>query len=452
MKKINILMLGTLSLVLLSGCDNNDSSTKVEDESQTSSVEETNPLEVALKAAQAEKVSIKGTVVHTYHYNNPSLSTKDVERDSSFTVSFQEDAWNFANLDSGSGKTRTYVTYFKDEYGFLSEEYLEADNTIGLAPVLTNGSKELFASKYENPFNLLSVDDFVKEGETYILSDKKAEMFVSHAFNEAFVNGKIIFTVSEGTFSSIIGSDFVSSDYLYAKEDAYGRDKGLSFEGEVLYASSIHHISTEKDKGNTNLETALAETEWGNFRIQNGTSATSMGFDVYFDGTNILATFNVGAKTPSEDDMYFTPGDDGLLDLYLYSEKTSSWVALEDSEFAGEIYLYPTTYEEMAPKMYEVSANVFSKSSYSNAYSSVSTGTKYIGKYFISTLYDHIGYSQELFRNSLVSFQLSNITTNSFDIAVKSSYSGSGYTVNSDAYFQVSDIGTCRIPYKVTLG
>ncbi len=450
MKKVNLLLLGALSFVALASCTNN--STENVSSNEESSKEEANPLEVALKAAKAEKIAIKGNVTHSYHYDNVALSTKDVTRESTFTTSFTNDAWNLANLDSGKGKVTTYVTYFKDENGFLSEEYLEADNTIGLAPVLTNGAKELFSAKYENPFNFISLDDFTLEGETYVLSGEKANLFVARVFNEAFTGGKITFTIADGTFSSIAGTDFASSDYLYAKEDAYGREKGLAFDAKLLYASSIHHINVESEKNNTALETALDATEALNFRIQNGTSASYMGFDAYFDGTNILATFNVGATSPSDDDMYFTPGDDGLMDLYFYSSKTSSWVALEDSEYANEIYLYPATYEDIAPKMYEVSANLFTKSSNSNTiYNSVSNGTKYIGKYFISTLYDHIGYSQELFRNSLVSFQLSNVTTNSFDIAVKSSYSGSGYTVNSDAYFQVSNIGKCHIPYKVTI-
>lgn len=456
MKKTNILMLGSLSFIVLAGCTNNVTSSS---EDSPSSVEESStsievdPLETALKDAKTNKIAISGKSTHTYYYGSVAISTKDVTRTSTFTTSFEDDAWTFSNLDSGIGKVTNYTSHFKDDDGFLAEEYIEGDNSVVLVPTLsTDGGRQLFAPKYENPFKLLSAEDFSVDGDCYILSGEKAQLFVARVFDEAFSDGSLKFTIKDEKFSSISAEGFVSSDYLYAKEDSFAREKGLSFEANITKATKIYHISSEKEKNFETLQTALDATSSGKFRIQNGSSVSSMGFDAYFDGTNILATFNVGATSPSDEDMYFTPGEDGTLNLYIYSSNKSSWVPLEDTDYAGEIYNYPMTYDEIAPKMYEVSADIFNKSSYSNGcYNTASNATKYVGKYFVSMLYDQIGYPEELFRNSVSSFQLSNITTNSFDIAVVSSYGGTGYTVTSDFYLQVSSIGKCHIPYKVTI-
>ena len=458
MKKSKLLMLSAFALGVLASCGENTNSSSntlpssEEVVSSSSDTIEADPLETALKAAQADDISLKGKMTHKYHYDNVMVSQRDVTRDSTITVSYEKNAWSIATLDSGVGNKTYYTSYFKDDDGSLAKEYINVDNSITLVPVLTYGTKELFDPKYQNPFKQLSVSDFVKEGDTYTISGEKSQMFVSHLIDETYGEGKVSFSIEDGVFTSIVGSNFIIDDYLYTSSDAFARETEVSFEVTFGTNPSISHLATLKDKGYTDLETALKAAENGKFHIKNGTAEGSMGFEAYFDGTNILATFNVGGTSAEDFDMYLTPGDDGNLKLYIYNGSTSTWV--ENSYEGEEMTLADeVTYAQLAPKMYEVSSNIFSKSSYSETYSTVDNATQYVGKYFVSELYEYLGLStMECLRNTVSSFQLSNVTATGFNIAAKSTIEGSGFKVSTSAYFEVSEIGTCTLPYTITIG
>ncbi len=454
MKKSKLLMLSALALGALARCTEKGStpasSEEVAESSSSESIEEANPLEMALEAAQAEKLALTGKLTHTYHYENVMVAERDVTRKSTITTSFEKDAWNLSTLDDGIGNKTYYTTYFKDEDGFLSSEYLEADNTIGIVPVLTYGTKELFDAKYQNPFQLLNVADFTKDGDKYTLTGAKAQMFVAHTLNESYAGGSITFTITEGAFSAISATDFKVNDYLYTSSDAYARETTVSFELAIGTKTSIHHLSVQNDKGYSDLETALKAAEGGKFHIKNGSSATDMGFEAYFDGTNIFATFNVGGTSAEDFDMYLTPADDGKLDLYMYDG--SKWITGEEYS-EGEMYIERFSYDDLAPKMHEVSSNIFSKSKYSSTYSVLTDGLQYIGEYFVSYIYDALNLSSmESLRHNVSSLQLSNVSTTGFDIAIASVINGSGYQTKSNAYLQISEIGTCTLPFAISIG
>ncbi len=448
MKRKQLSVLATLILVggALASCQDKTSSSSSSSEASSSSSAVTNSLEMALTDAKADNVLLSGSIKHTYDYDNASLKTRHTDRTSTYKVSFEKSAWSTETLDSGVGTVPYYSSYFKDEGGYLSTEYLNYDNTIVLKPVLTAGVKELFDAKYENPFKLLSESDFVKSGEKYTLSGDKAQMFVSHAFDEAFDGGTITFTVENNKFTTISGADFTTNDYLYASNGSFARTKALEFELTFGGTTSIYHESAEKDKGYTTLATALKATEAKNFRIRMGSTADDVVLDVYFVDGTILASFGIGATEPSESDLYLTPDKDGMLQGKVYGGSDLGW--LDSSEF--EMFTESTTFDNLAPKFWQVSSNVFNKSSYSDSetYTSVSNGTRYLGENFFTKFFEYYPLtSYESFRVSLSTLTLTNVTETSFTMSGSAYTKGNGFEVRESTTMIVDQIGTCKLPY-----
>lgn len=434
-KKILCLLLPLLSLSMTSCEDifNNGGKTET-------------TLGKALKAMDEAEFALTGDVTHSYSYANPMVKKNDNTRKSTMTTSFTPNSWSNTTLDEGDDSIPYSVSYFKDEGGYLSTEYTKYDNTIGLTPILNYGVKELFDVRFENPFHLLTEDDFTLVDGVYSVSGSAAAMFVDHVFDEAYSEGTLEFTIENNAFVSVKGIGFEVDDYLIGSSDVFDRHKTLEFNLTVTDEVSTYHIEPEAEKKNTALERLFTAAKNKKFRVSNGGSLSSMGFQAYFDGEAIFATFSLGDYTEPQDfDFLLKPDSEGILQFQYYAD--GEWV--DNNYEETEMYRYPTTYDVLCPDLGSVNANVFDATT-SSTYDPSVNAVKFIGRNFVSQLYDYLNLStMDCFRNSLTGFQISNVTDTSFACHAASTYNGNGFTVKTENYLIFDQIGTCELPYNL---
>lgn len=436
-KKILCLLLPLLSLSMTSCIDILDDGNK-----------ETT-LGKALTAIDKADFALTGDITHYYTYSNPMIKKNDTSRKSTITTSFTSDSWSNTTLDEGDDSIPYSISYFKDEGGYLCTEYTKFDNTIGLTPILNYGVKELFDVRFENPFHLMEEADFTLADGVYTVTGDSAAMFVNHVFDEAFAKGTLEFTIQNDAFASVKGSGFEVDDYLIDSNDVFDRHKSLEFELTFTDKVSTYHIEKEEEKNNTALETLFTAAKTKKFRVSNGGSLDNMGFQAYFDGEAILATFYVdNTEGPQDFDLLLKPDANSILQLQYYAE--GSWIDNDPAE--TDMYAYPATYDFLCPDIGSVDPDVFdaTKTTTATTYDPSVNAVKYIGANFVSYIYDYLNLSpMECFRNSLSGFQISNVTDTSFTCHAQSNYSGNGFNVKTDNYLVFDQIGTCELPFNL---
>lgn len=123
-----------------------------------------------------------GSLDRDIHYLNLFYQSNDqvVTFDASYT--FAEDAFESKLLrTSDENSEPTYVTYFKDEDGLLCEEYLKANNTIGLMPLRdTYGAVRTYYNEVINPFLFVKNESLFKKVDdtTFTLEGDSATDFI----------------------------------------------------------------------------------------------------------------------------------------------------------------------------------------------------------------------------------------------------------------------------------
>ena len=197
-------------------------------EDSSSSVEEENSLETALEKAKHD-ITISGTSNKIRTFKNPYYISGNTDYDSEDLITFGSRAYD--RLSTREDGETTDITYYKDEVGFLCEEYLTYKNEIGLVPVTDSlGNRTLFADSYSNPFLNLQVEDFEQVDEsTYKISGDASSVFISHLLQEE-VRGDIYFTLVDEDITTIYADNLQGTEN-YVSTSTYTKvDVTLSFE------------------------------------------------------------------------------------------------------------------------------------------------------------------------------------------------------------------------------
>lgn len=460
MRKQSILFFVSFFSILTS-CSNPTSSTPITSEKATTgtiptskvttSEEKTSVLEEALKKVQTSDLTLEAEATHNYHYPSPMAETKDATRDSTMTASYTSSAYSLSEL-SGDSKNPVTLSYFKDENGYLNTEYLKFDNTIGLQPVYVNGVKQLYDSVVSNPFAILQVSDFTKVDDvTYTITSEKANLFVDHFIDEAYEGGKLTFTVDKSGFREIVGEGFKTTNNLITQNDTLERNITFSFDvTSIEYKENIIHLQKEAAKQeNAPLKTLFTKTSNKKMRVLNGSEKGSYTAAIYFLGDRIFFSFNPSATSIEETGLafYLYPGEDGKLDFKYYD---TEWHNDSENE-SDKFFPVRASYEELFPKVYEVSADIFTKNN--NTYNPVDAAIQRIGSNFVSWFYDYTQLSSmNDFRINLNGFQIDvSEDQSSFELSLNSLVNGNGFQVKSSNFMKFDELGTCEVPFDLKL-
>ncbi len=414
---------------------------------QDSPSETADPLVKALASGKESSLALNGKANHTYTFQSPVVENNENTISSTVSTNITVDAWPLSILDEGEGKTTE--TYFKDANGLLAEEYLKADNAVGLPPILTYGSTTNYDKEFANPFLLLEASDFVKEEDGYHVKGIKPANFVYRIFNESFgAAGELVFTMEEDHYTGVKRTGFMVDDFIYTSDDTIKRHVTLDFALTYSTDAVIEHLAPEADKSNVELTTLFDSAKSKKFRISNESSDGNYGFETSFDGTSIFATFNVGGEALDDIDMPLKPDADGLLQFQYYDKSSKPRI---DNDFSEtEMYNHPTTYDVLRLDIGSVSTDIFDIDIKKDIYAPVDAALAMVDDNFISMLYEYLNLSaMECFRSHLTTFKLSNICEDSFKIHVASVTSGNGFTLKAESHLKVDQIGTSKLPFDL---
>ena len=177
MKKTLFLIMPFLVLALGSCSKPSTELPSDEDSKQQDTQEEVKPSlsEALSKMLLGFKAS--GSLDRDIHYLNQFYQSNDqvVTFDASYT--FAEDAFQSKLLrTSDEDSEPTYVTYFKDDSGLLCEEYLKADNTVGLMPLRdTYGAVRTYSNEVINPFLFVQDESLFTKVDDTTLKPKEVK-------------------------------------------------------------------------------------------------------------------------------------------------------------------------------------------------------------------------------------------------------------------------------------
>ena len=173
MKQIKLISLGLASLLLFSCSSSNVSSLS--------------PLDESLNKLRAG-FQFEGSLVQERTFYKDSSFTKvdqtvrdesETRSESNFFFTFQKDGFSrivtVYDYNYKDFVPYTSGTYFADESGYLYNEYLTNENTIGKKYVYDEFNKvTLSAAAFDNPFIYINSEDFTKVDDlTYTLSNDK---------------------------------------------------------------------------------------------------------------------------------------------------------------------------------------------------------------------------------------------------------------------------------------
>lgn len=432
-----------------------------ENKNEEDEKEETKPsISEAIKGVLSG-FNASGKLSRDIYYKNQYYQSNNqvVNFDASYT--FVEDAFQ-SKLTRESTEEETFdptfVTYFKNEDGLLCEEYLKADNTIGLMPIRdTYGTAKIYANTVINPFVFIDEEsDFSKiDDNTFEVSGSIAGEFIYYLTSENTMNGTVTFNISDDSKltsiaikSAIVDSYLISSGTYTPREttingefkintDELTIENRLSPENEKTENSSLKEFLNSLDNRNVKLTTYLDKTD----PIGQST------IPYYFKDNMILMPLSsLGlSDTPEEFDLVFVENDDKLMDLYYYME--GEWV-INDPEVM-EMYYTRVPYDTVAPILSGINANIFDYNSETFTYTAVKSAVKTLGQYFVPRFTDNTN----LMAMDDLCYSCSNIeitVENKYStVWIDSNYSNGGLSVKGSTGFIIEQDGT--FPYEVNI-
>lgn len=413
MKK-NYLLMALIGTLTLSGCQffGNTSSS-----SNSSSTSQNEPTPFALMLNKLKQgVQFKGEVNQKVYYLDNYKGTKTGEEaTNNYNVSFtyqSKDENGYAGYVSTKLPTGDEYVYinnqaFEGKDGFAYYYDVNYDNELKAFPHYEKNGKDIknFAHYYINPFHYLYEEDFVKVNDnTYYLVKEKANYFASSILGDidmAFfeINKTCEFTIENNSIKSI----------KVVPIDAYGSSIDYETWENVFYLLEQSAILTVEKAGDDVIiekptpnvvpnehkdEIALLQTAFEKFKDNNYTmkveaefldqqgNSTTEDSIYYFTGEEVYLTYNVNGETPSsEKDVYFYNNGKELIPSGYSAEESSndSYAFTKDvlPKFLALNESYQ--YNEIAPVISDVNADIFTYNSRYNYYSVNEYMLNYIG-------------------------------------------------------------------------
>ena len=285
MKQIKLISLGLASLLLFSCSSSNVSSLS--------------PLDESLNKLRAG-FQFEGSLVQERTFYKDSSFTKvdqtvrdesETRSESNFFFTFQKDGFSrivtVYDYNYKDFVPYTSGTYFADESGYLYNEYLTNENTIGKKYVYDEFNKvTLSAAAFDNPFIYINSEDFTKVDDlTYTLSNDKL----------SFIFYRLCGFYSLGTANPpkenkvTVNKNNEITKIKYSPDTRYVSEYNSSTDSYVYYTieqTFDFYILNEGKDNLTHIET-LPSKELENIELKNA-------FDA-FDGTNV--TLNASYKS-----------------------------------------------------------------------------------------------------------------------------------------------------------
>ena len=458
MKKRLLLLL--LPLMTLASCDDglsvSSSSSLVSTSTSTSTSSAKSEEEIVTEALVAARgdISLSGSSRKVREFQNPYYAISDTDFTSEDSIAITDKAYSLVSKREDAEEASPKRTVYKDDLGRACEQYLTYKNEVALTPILDNlGNETLFEPNYGNPFDDISFQDLVKDGENYKLSGDKAQLFVYKLTGEK-VQGDVLLAIDEEGVQSVSGADLTGEEYYVSTSSYTKLDITFSFDYELSDAVAIEDSVKPSDLTNADLATALSGLKDG-FRFNNLMDG-EVSMSSYFTKDGILYQMMApGATEQMYFDMYFVPNDEDTMDLYWCNmdEETGEcfWEA-NDYEMT-EMYGEKVSYEYLASDIANLSAAVFEpKEGEENVYVPVEAAKDHIAENIIPGIYDAIGLtSYDEIRYSVSSVELTLVDAHTINFDYVATIQTSGATARVSASLQFADIGTAKLPYTPVL-
>lgn len=431
------------------------------DDEKNDVVEETKPSIVDAVKEVLDGFNASGSLSRDLYYQNQYYQANNqvVNYDASYT--FAEDAFQSkltreATLDETFDPV--FTTYFKDEKGLLCEEYLKADNTVGLMPLRdTYGYAKVYSSNVINPFVFLKDEtSFTKiDDNTFEVTGEVAGEFIYYLTSENTSSGTVTFTISDDskltsfTIASAIEDSFLISSGTYTP-------RTITVTGEFTVKTTDltieNRLTAEPEKSqNEALQTFLDSLDKRNVKLttyldkEDPMGASTIPY--YFKDNMILMPFaSMGlTDTPADFDMVLVENEEKLMDLYFYME--GEWV-INDPEMM-EMYYNKVPYETIAPLLNGINANIFDYDEETFTYVAKESAVKTLGQYFVPRFTDNINLiAMDDLCYSCVNVEMT-LETKYATVWIDSNYSNGGLSVTGSTGFIIEQDGT--FPYEVTI-
>lgn len=407
MKNKNILfssLIALLSISTLVGCGNDGNS------SQTSKNEITSSIDPTLIAQRAELKSmlskmknglrIEGNVTQQinlldgYHgsktgdtinikYPAEYIYENGEERGFSSIVNYQEEGYpeeSFINLQAYEGS---------DGYAYFDS--LDYDNTIDRFPYYMGDQYVNYGYYCLNPFEYLLPEDFTKINEnTYSLSKGKASFLASNIFGDIskafeYAVKRCEFTVENGQFKSFVLEPVQYHDSL----TDYENQRAIYYYADFVASFEFSDIGTAKVNGLKPREatdkTAELQAAFDMFKNKNYTVRLA-GVD------RLVNSDNITYEEHKLYEYYYYDGEDIFMNYLVEDTEDDPTIYIEENTMFSrpnsEGYMsgvaIPVKYDELAPKMSEVKAEIFDYNEETGLYSICKEMESYIASIAIA--------------------------------------------------------------------
>lgn len=425
-----------LTFLLLTGCEHLDASS-------SASV----PLDEALSKLQSD-ICLTGSSTKKREFSSPAYSQNNTEFTSEDKLTILEDKYELVS-ERNDGETTTRKGY-KDEDGFVAEQYLTYQNKVALKPIVDGmGDKMIYDNEYGNPFLDLTIDDLEKESDNvYKIAEDKVLTFCHKLLGED-VKGEVKLTYTDGNFTKITAENLTNDTFFVSTQSYTPLKITLSF--EYTFNSTITPIAdsvTAATNENPELQSALDGLKDG-FRFNN-LSDGEVTMSTFFNGTEALfQMMSPGATSPSMLDMYLVANDEDTMDLYVYMDESTGFI-LNNPE-GMDMYYEKVSYDYLVSDIQNLSAAVFKKTD-TYTYVPEESAISRIGEYIIPGIYDALNLSSyEELRYATNELKVTLVDETTINFEYKAVLKTTATTATITAAFQFAEIGECELPYQPTI-
>ena len=390
MKQIKLISLGLASLLLFSCSSSNVSSLS--------------PLDESLNKLRSG-FQFEGSLVQERTFYKDSSFTKvdqtirdesETRSESNFFFTFQKDGFSrivtVYDYNYKDFVPYTSGTYFADESGYLYNEYLTNENTIGKKYVYDEFNKvTLSAAAFDNPFIYINSEDFTKVDDlTYTLSNDKL----------SFIFYRLCGFYSLGTANPpkenkvTVNKNNEITKIKYSPDTRYVSEYNSSTDSYVYYTieqtfdfyilnegkDNLSHIETlpSKELENIELKNAFDAFDGTNVTLNasyKSDNSTKISYrDIYYDSTNVYVKqyTNEGEGNASsldkENDYCLTINEStSKYEARIYDENLKEWIPSNKTKF-GKINQDKYDYSSLIPKISSTSVDLFTYDFATNSY------------------------------------------------------------------------------------
>ena len=355
---------------------------------------------------------------------------------------------------------------YEGEDGYTYYNALNYDNTIQGFPLLTySGQKIAFAYAYLNPFHYLVAEDFIEvEGKenTYTLNKAKGTFFSSCVLSDidiAFsdIVDTIEFVVEDYQMKSIkvIPYDDVDETLNYETFEVkyYKISQVATLDVKDVGVASINIPSVKETKdSHAALQGALDKFKGNNYTATldveiTTDSANKKGtYTYYYDGSSLYITAGQDQTEPQASDilLYQYEGEEYLTPL-MYDAASSKFTkdAAESlKEMDGVL-----KYNDVAPKVSEVRAEIFNYQSFRKTYEICDEMVSSIGS---MAFIPQINPIDEYLKNT-IKFIIRLTRDGNLDY-ISFSFQSQGWSnVSGQCTLSYDNIGTTELPYDLVV-